>query len=147
MFDFVKLCLNLFDFVWLTQLCTNFVLVFLKFNSVYIVLEEVNKIIDFLKNFAKQYYESVNRGARVLSFKKCVSSNLKQVSNKGADSLRPRWDFFTLNPSFFDKILWNLGFRVLLDASKAAVTWNYGPRPVPPSIPRIINININDEKL
>ena len=27
MFDFVKLCLNLFDFVWLTQLCTNFVLV------------------------------------------------------------------------------------------------------------------------
>ena len=27
LFDFVQLCLNLFDFVWLTQLCTNFVLV------------------------------------------------------------------------------------------------------------------------
>ena len=27
LFDFVKLCLHLFDFVWLTQLCTNFVLV------------------------------------------------------------------------------------------------------------------------
>ena len=29
LFDFVKLCLNLFDFVWITQLCTNFVLVLL----------------------------------------------------------------------------------------------------------------------
>ena len=29
MFGFVKLCLNLFDFVWIAQLCTNFVLVFL----------------------------------------------------------------------------------------------------------------------
>ena len=27
MFGFVKFCLNLFDFVWITQLCTNFVLV------------------------------------------------------------------------------------------------------------------------
>ena len=27
LFDFVRLCLNVFDFVLLTQLCTNFVLV------------------------------------------------------------------------------------------------------------------------
>ena len=35
LFDFAKLCLNLFDFVKITQLCTNFVLVKITFKAAF----------------------------------------------------------------------------------------------------------------
>ena len=57
MFDFGEICLNLFDFVYLTQLCTNFVLVCLK-------------KLDIKKIMSKNFRSKNNLDSRKLGSKK-----------------------------------------------------------------------------